>query len=156
MLGMLNLFKCTFRSLNKPQSHSPETIRSFLSKARSLFERSSSRALTSKCSDEAQLLEFFINNDYDEQKALFKLEAELGLGVLESLEIRRIEDPSRIISAKGKVTKKNIPATNSWMAAPARLLSCRKWAQLARAAWSKATPPARSSGLSIPFRFAVA
>ena len=120
MCESLSKIKTTFFFLNKPQSHSPETIRSFLSKARSLFERSSSRALTSKCSDESQLLEFFINNDYDEQKALFKLEAELGLGVLESLEIRRIEDPSRIISAKGKVTKKNIPATNSWMAASKR------------------------------------
>jgi len=123
VLGTFLIFLYSYKqkqTLKRTRARSSENIRNFLSKARRLFERSSSRALTSTCSDESQLLEFFNNHNCDEQQALFKLEAKLGLGVLESLETRRIEDPTRIISAKSKVTKKNVPATNSWMATSKR------------------------------------
>jgi len=100
-----------------------EETQQFIRKAKAILRQSGASFITAAVSDEGQLLEFFSRCDYDEDLALFKLEASLGMGVLESLEVIRQEKSEKgIMPAFAASDDLEVPKTKTWLDATRRCL----------------------------------
>eukprot|EP00939_MAST-03C_sp_MAST-3C-sp1_P002346 g2346.t1 len=99
-----------------------EDMLRFLEKAKGILRSSDAHFIHADCSNEGHLLDFFGKANFNEKRALFQLQATLGMGVLEAMEVIRQDNDANTTAPYSAKPGVEPPARNAWLASTRRCM----------------------------------